>query len=160
VPTFSSLAAYGREIQKMATEFEREERRRITRKQAEAAQKIAESAARADLGSDRKFTNWAPVADTKITLTRNDGHLMTPTKPGAGVWTVAEFGRNSTLGPRMVGPRLTQTGRVSRRKVKRWNGRTAGMQTASDAIKRMERELPKVADEGVRRVLRKHFDVT
>jgi hypothetical protein len=173
MPSFKSFAAFGAEVEKLRKELEGAEKRRITRDMAEQAQKIAERAASGDLGGDPKFSRWKPELDTQIKPTRGNGHLLAPTKTGAGPWTVAQFGRHADGGVgRFQGPSLNmRTGRTTRTKTGaltnrtrttgvRWNGVTKGKGTADKAIAAMERELPKLAENGVRRVLRKHFDVT
>lgn len=171
--TFRSLAAFEAEIAKLHREIERAEKRKITKAQAVEAQKIARGAAAADLGGDPKFSGWRPRLAT-IVKPRGDNHLLTPTRISAGPWTVAEFGRNADGGVGLFqGPGLNmRTGRTSRNRAgdiitrgrrgraRRWNGRTEGKGTASDALQEMDRKLPKIAEDGLRRVLRKHFDVT
>ena len=160
MPTFSSFAAFGDELAKLQKEFEGAEMRRVTRRMAEKAEAIATSVASADLGGDPKFSGWAPVLETQIKSTTSNGAIVLPTRTSAGPWTVAEYGRNMKEGPRLVGPRLTKTGRVSRARQKRWNGRTEGKGTASTAGARMESELPDIAEDGIRKIIRKHFDTS
>lgn len=164
MPTWDSLAAYGRELKGLESDLTGAERQKITRQMGREAQQLADRAAARDLGGDRAFSGWrrgAPISlDTFLRAGRGGSTLLTPKRSSAGPWTVAEFGRNSTAGPRLVGPRLTRTGRVSRARQRRYNGATAGKGTASDAVKEMEAKLPKIADKGVRLVTRKRFDVT
>ena len=170
--SFRSFAAFGAELDKLQREFDRVERARITRLMGERAQAIAEQAASRDLGGDPKFSGWAPRLDTEL-VTKSDGStLIGPTRSSAGPWTVAESGRNQGNARGFFGPGVnvrtgltsrTKTGAVRKvrvRKGRRWNGYTTGKGTASDATARMERELPLIAEAGVRRVLVKHFDVT
>ena len=72
--------------------------------------------------------------------------------------SVADQGRNTAAGPRMVGPRLTKTGKVSRARTKRYNGRTAGKNTATDALTEIEREMPKLVDREVSSAVRRFFN--
>lgn len=175
MPTWSSLEAFGRDLDKLARELEREEARRITRQMAERAQEIAKQAASADLGGDDAFSGWRrnnPInLDTQIrTVDGGRGHLLTPTRSSAGPWTVAERGRNVGETGKFLGPGMnhntgitsrTKTGNIRRRgfKAKRWNGVTRGKDTASDALERMDRELPRMAEREVRRVMIRRFDV-
>ena len=170
MPTFRSFEAFNAELQKLERDLDRETRGRIAKDMAEKAQSIAERAASNDLGGDAKFSGWAPTLDTQVKQTK-DGAILMPTRTSAGPWTVAEFGRNQGGTSSFLGPGINRsTGLTSRtksgglRKVrafksKRWNGRTQGKGTASDATAIMERELPKIAEREVRKVTLKHFDV-
>jgi hypothetical protein len=171
VPTFKSFGEFGREIDQMARDIERESKTRIALEMGVRAQAIAKNAASADLGGDPKFSGWKPPLDTHIKKIK-DGVVMMPTKSGAGPWTVAEFGRHHGNASGFSGPGINRkTGKTSRtksgalRKVraikgKRWNGYTDPKHTASKAIDRMDRELFPIADRGVRGIQKRHFDVT
>jgi hypothetical protein len=117
----------------------------------------ATSAASADLGGDPKFSGWAPTLDTAYDIIGPGRISFHPKKRSAGPWTVAEFGRNQAEGPRMVGPRLTKTGKVSRARQKRYNGRTQGKQTASDALAAIDKKAPGVVDKQTKAAIRKFF---
>lgn len=163
MPTFNGFAAFNRELDAMSKEISVAKRRKITGPMAEQAQKIAAGELPRDLGGDDAFSGWAAKPTTEIKFTSTGAAVLHPTKTSAGPWTVLEHGRNQAAGPAFtanLGPRLTQTGRLSRRKVKRWNGRTVGKGTASRAVAQMEKLIPKVAEDGVRRVQMRHFDVT
>lgn len=128
-----------------------------------AAKKVATEEASGDLGGDPAFSGWQTKAKTPIPLDTRYKHvdegkiLFTPTPRAAGPWTVAEFGRNSTAGPRMVGPRLTKTGRVSKARQKRWNGTTQGKGTASRVLLQVDRLTESAADRHVKTVLSKFW---
>ncbi len=175
MPTWTSVAAFTRDFDKMMSDLTGPEKRKITRAQAEEAQKIAAKAAARDLGGDRAFSGWnrtGPIPlDTQIRPARDGNTLLTPTKGSAGPWTVAEFGRNQGNAGGFAGPGIGRSGITSRtksgavrkvraRRARRWNGTTQGKGTASEAIKVMDRVLPKIADEAVTKVIRKRFDVT
>jgi len=120
----------------------------------------AETAAKADLGGDAKFSGWKPTLDTRYDIVGRGQVLLKPTRRSAGPWTVATDGRNqgdAGIGP-MQGPTLTKTGRVSRARRKRWNGQTKGKGTADDARAAIERKAPGVVDVQVGRAIRKAFD--
>ncbi len=176
MPTWTSVAAFTRDFDKMVGDLTGPEKRKITRAQAEEAQKIAAKAAAHDLGGDRAFSGWnrhgrIPL-DTVIRPARDGNTLLTPTKGSAGPWTVAEFGRNQGNAGGFAGPGInTRTGitsrtksggvrRVRARRARRWNGTTQPKDTASEAIRVMDRVLPPIADEAVTKVIRKRFDVT
>lgn len=162
MPSWPSLAAFGAELGGLSRDFTDDEVRRITMAQGREGEQIAAKQARSDLGGDGAFSGWNrgnPIPlDTHLRNGRNGATLLLPKFPGG--WTVAEFGRNSKAGPRLVGPRLTRTGRVSRARQRRYNGVTRGKDTASQAKVEMDRKLPKVADRAVVKVMRKRFDVT
>jgi len=117
----------------------------------------AMKAASADLGGDPKFSGWSPKLDTRYDIVGPNAISFHPTRRSAGPWSVAEYGRNSAAGPRMTGPRLTQTGRVSKRRMKRWNGRTAGKNTATEALAEIDKQVPKIVEKRVGRAISKLF---
>lgn len=171
MPTFKSFGDFGAELNKMAATMEKEARQRITRPMGEKAQKIAEAAASADLGGDPKFSGWKPRLDTQLKDGQNGSTILMPTKSGAGPWTVAQVGRNQGSAGGFSGPGIGKSGLTAKTKAgglkkvksfksKRWNGTTKGKNTADKALARMETELPKIAEDGVRAILQKHFDVT
>jgi hypothetical protein len=121
------------------------------------AKEEATKAASADLGGDPKFSGWAPTLDTAYDIIGPGRILFKPKRQAAGPWTVAEFGRNQAEGPRMVGPRLTKTGRVSKARQKRYNGRTQGKNTASDALGAIDEKASGVVDKQTKAALRKFF---
>jgi hypothetical protein len=131
-----------------------------------AAQKIAEKAASGDLGGDPKFSGWAPTLDTKVEHVGEGRIRIQPTGRSAGPWTVAEQGRNQGNAGGFAGPGVNRrTGATSRtksgrlRKVRqgsrRWNGRTQGKGTATEATAAMERETPRIVERGVQTAIRK-----
>jgi hypothetical protein len=122
-----------------------------------AAKADATAAASADLGGDPKFSGWAPILETRFDHVGEGRISFHPTRRAAGPWTVAEFGRNSTAGPRMIGPRITKTGKVSKAKQKRWNGRTAGKGTATAALAKIEAATPDRYDKEIGALIRKAF---
>lgn len=179
MPTFT-LASYAAEVDKLNRDLEKKAVAEITLKQAQTAKGIALSEARSDLGGDSRFSGWRgrDLADMKIKKLRgrSEGHILVPTRKSAGPWKVAEQGRNmgGAAGRGGVGiyhgPGLnrksgetsyTKTGRVRRTtfKKKRWNGYTAGKNTASDARRKMESDLPKIAEKMAVKVTQRHFDV-
>jgi hypothetical protein len=151
--------------------LDRHAKARITKEMAEAAQKIATKAASGDLGGDPKFSGWRPELDTQIKSLSNGAAILMPTRVSAGPWTVAERGRNQGNAGGFAGPGInTRTGRTSRRKdgsvrkvrsrqSRRWNGTTTGKDTASKAVAAMQRALPKLAEDGVRKTILKRFDL-
>lgn len=171
MPTWSSFGAFERDLARLSRDLDQREARRITKMMAEKGQEIAERAASADLGGDPKFSGWAPTLDTQVKSKSNGQTWLLPTRSSAGPWTVAERGRNVGETGRFLGPGINvRTGQTRRRKdgtvarqrnrrAKRWNGVTAGKNTATDAVREMDRQLPKIAEGEVRRALRGRFDV-
>lgn len=134
-----------------------------------AAKKIAANAASADLGGDPKFSGWAPKLDTQYRSLRgrSQGVVIMPTRSSAGPWTVAETGRNQGETGAFVGPGVNRkTGttarsksgavrRVRATKAKRWNGTTKGKNTATDAVREFERQIPQIVRKGILALNRK-----
>jgi hypothetical protein len=110
----------------------------------------ATKAASADLGGDPKFSGWAPTLDTRYDIIGPGRVSFHPSRRSAGPWRVAEDGRNQAAGPAIGGK-----GRKGSRK--RWNGRTRGKGTATDALQLIEREAPKVAQKRLDTAIRKFF---
>jgi hypothetical protein len=168
--SWSSFDAYAKDLGALAKDLEQERLQRIAKRMADEGAKIAERVASGDLGGDPKFSGWAPRLDTRVKLDRSGAVLM-PTRTGAGPWTVAQRGRNQGNASGFSGPGInTRTGRTSRRKdgsvrasgarrPRRWNGRTKGKGTADKAVAQMDRELPKIAEKEIRRIITKRFDL-
>lgn len=168
---FTSFDAYAKALDQMQKDVDKETRTIIAREMGERAQRIATTAASADLGGDPEFSGWKPQLDTRIKQTPV-GVVLMPTRSSAGPWTVAEFGRHRGNASGFAGPGINRsTGKTSRtksgglRKVRatkgrRWNGTTNPKGTASTATERMDHELPSIAERGVRKVMTRHFDVT
>lgn len=174
--TFGSFDEFGKELEKIRRDLELTEKQRITHAMGVKAQAIAHSAAAADLGGDAAFSGWRRSShialDTQLKDGRGGSTILMPTRSSAGPWTTAERGRNQGNASGFSGPGINvRTGKTSRtksgevrkvraRKARRWNGTTDPKHTATEAVARMERELPKIAEVGVRKVLQRHFDVT
>lgn len=174
MPTFSSIADFGDELARLGADLTTREKYEITDSMGRRAQKLAEQAASADLGGDPMMSGWK-VAELKTRTRRlaDGATLLSPASPAAaGGWTVASDGRNQGNAGGFFGPGInattgltarTKSGKVRKvraRALRRWNGTTRGKDTAPDAVALMEREMPKLAEQGVRRVIRKRFDVS
>lgn len=172
MPNFASMDAFSRELGKMADEVNRKKRKDITGPMAEDAQKIIAAEVAKDVGGDIRFSGWAPYLVTEIKFTSTGAAIVHPTRSSAGPFTVAEIGRNQGNASGFSGPGInrrsgvtsrTKSGGIRKqrnRKAKRWNGVTRGFGTASRAVARMNKELPDVADDGMRKITRRHFDVS
>lgn len=174
MPTFRSLADFGDELARLGADLTTREKYEITDSMGRRAQKLAEQAASADLGGDPMMSGWK-VAELKTRTRRlaDGATLLSPASPAAaGGWTVASDGRNQGNAGGFFGPGInattgltarTKSGKVRKvraRALRRWNGTTRGKDAAPDAVALMEREMPKLAEQGVRRVIRKRFDVS
>lgn len=177
MPKFKSLIDVGNALAGTARELETTEKRKITRAQGKRGQQIADDEVAKDLGPKHAFSHWRrdkpiPLA-THLIDARRSATILAPTKVSAGPWTVANDGRFADGGVgRFQGPGVNlRTGATTRskkgnvivrrrRKSVRYSGGTGGFGTADRAVKRFQRELPKIADDGVRQALSKRFDVT
>lgn len=156
MPT-DTFASFSKRIDKFINGLSGTEMKQVMTKVGVAAKGDALKAASADLGGDPKFSGWAPTLDTRFDHIGNGAISFHPTKRGAGPWTVAEFGRNSTAGPPMRGPKILKSGAFSKAKTKRWNGRTRGKGTASKAVAMLEHETPKRIEVEVKKAIQKSF---
>ncbi len=167
MPTWSSAAAFEREVAEFQRRLERETSKAAARDAARKGQQIAEQEASRDLGGDPMFSEWEVARlDTRVKEFATGAVIMPASRIAAGGWTVAEFGRNSAFGPAQLlsgrRQRVLKSGRLStaRGTRRRFNGQTRGKATASRAIERMENEFPPIAEREIRVTMRKHFDVT
>lgn len=151
-------AEFNGRLTRFIDELEGAQLKALADKMGVRAKQLAKDAASADLGGDPKFSGWKPTLDTRYDHLDPGVIGFKPTRRAAGPWTVAEFGRNTAAGPRMVGPRLTKTGRVSKARTKRWNGVTQPKNTATEALELIEREMPQVVDAEVGKAIRKFFN--
>ena len=152
-----TFAEFEQRIRRFQRELEDDRLKAIVTKAGVKAKEIATAAASADLGGDPKFSGWAPTLETRFDHVSPGVISFHPTRRAAGPWTVAEFGRNQAAGPRLSGPRLTKTGKVSKAKTKRWNGRTQPKHTASDALTKIDAETFKIVDTEVSKAISKFF---
>jgi hypothetical protein len=152
-----SLSQFESRMARFTREFEDAKLKGIAAKAGVKAKTLATKAASADLGGDPKFSGWAPKLETRFEHVEPGVISFHPTRRAAGPWTVAEFGRNQAAGPRMVGPRLTKTGKVSKARTKRYNGKTDPKNTASDALELIDRQIPRVVEAEVVAAIRKFF---
>lgn len=166
MPNFPSVEAFQRELTALERDIERRSRD-MGKAIAVAVKPEGYRAAARDLGGDPKFSGWRPWLELQVRPVRT-GALIAPTRQSAGPWTVAESGRNNLAGPipnrtRGGGVRVLRSGTTSvrgRRRGRRWNGVTAGKNTATEATERFERASGPVAEKEFRLVVRRHFDVS
>jgi hypothetical protein len=165
-----TLASFGRKVEVFQKELTADAQSHAIGKMAKDA---AREAASADLGGDPAFSGWRRGAPFEL-VTRYDiigpGRVsFHPTPKSAGPWTVAESGRNQGNAGGFSGPGVNRvTGETSRTKsgnvrkvrargARRYNGRTQGKQTASDALALIDKRLPKLVDSQIGRAIRKVF---
>lgn len=158
-PLSQAPAEIGLRLVALSRSHQDPELARMMAKLGQAARLDAKRAASADLGGDPAFSGWrrgAPIQlDTVTRYMGNGAQYVGPARKAAGLWTVAERGRNADggvgafQGPgvnRRTGMTMrTRTGRIrnSRAKGRRYNGQTAGKNTATDAREITARETPK-----------------
>jgi hypothetical protein len=157
MPDFASLEAFGRHVAKFSGEFDGPQLKQIVTDVGVEAKKIAARHVDADLGGTG-FSGWAAPLDTRFDHVAPGKVSFHPTRRSAGPWTVAEYGRNQTAGPRLTGPRLTRTGKVSKAKGRRWNGRTSPHNTATETTADIDRTTPKLVERAVVRAVRRYWD--
>lgn len=170
MPDFASLEAFGRELDRWQQEYERTNKQRITRAQAEAGVDIAIGRFSGVLGGDPKFSGWAPEIELQVKETRTSGAVMMPTRTGAGPATVATQGRNQGDVGLFQGPALNhRTGVTSRNKRgnlirrrttrRQWNGYTDPKISASEIVSAIDARAVEIAEAEQRSGLQRHFDV-
>ena len=119
---------------------------------------LADKAVAADIG-DMSMSGWRrskPIEiKSRYDMLGESGLMIRPARSAVGPMRVLESGRNSAAGPRMTGPRLLKSGKASKAKQKRYNGRTDGKGTWSDAEDAMNKELPDIVAKAVREQYRK-----
>lgn len=152
----SDLVARLRAVEKTMSAAEQRKRLRTV---ATAVKPLATKAAVADLGANAAFDHWhkrggGDVIPLTVRFTMHGGNRpsLTMHRDGksAGPWRVAEQGRNQGNVAGFAGPGINHRTGVTARtksgnlrktritKARRWNGRTDGKDTWSDAIKLME----------------------
>jgi hypothetical protein len=164
------MQAFERGLGRLAGDVDRAMKARMTAEQAERGQQIAREMFEAKLGGDTRFSGWAPAFETQTKPIRDGATLLTPTKSGAGVATVAFIGRNKGNGGGMAGPGVMRSGRTSARvksggrvrvrKTKRWNGYTDSKVDPDAVREAIEKAARDIADKHARTTTQRHFDVT
>lgn len=127
----------------------------------------AAAAARRDLGGDGKFSGWPKASLEARYSDHRDGLGVTIHRAprSAGPWRVADQGRNQGNATGFSGPGVNpRTGRTARgargmvrtvqpRRGRRWNGRTVGKNTWSDAEALMISRIPRVVEAEVDKLM-------
>jgi hypothetical protein len=162
-----TLGGFEKRLDALARGLSGVQMKRLMAEVGRGAVRDARSALPPDLGGDHKFSGWAADLDVKFTPHRNASSVTVhPTRRGAGPWRVAEQGRNQGNASGFAGPGINrQTGETARtksggirkqraRKARRWNGRTAGKNTWSDAERLMADRTPPRVARGLARLIR------
>ena len=161
-----TFASFNRRVERLQKELTDDALMHDVGKMAKAE---ATKAASADLGGDPKFSGWAPILATRYDIIGPGRLLFKPTPKSAGPWTVAESGRNQGNASGFAGPSInrstgltsrTQSGAVRRSRgarARKWNGRTQGKNTATDALAAIEPKVPKLVQGHLGRAIRKTF---
>jgi len=157
-----TLDSFARKIDRLADDLAG----RAMRAQLDAvgvgAKKDASASLRSDIG-DESMSNWPRRGRTQqlrvgYTVRGDTSLVVHPAgRASAGGWRILESGRNAAEGPRMVGPRLLKSGKVSRARQKRWSGRSDGKLTWSEAVEVMERNTPGRVNDAVGDLIGKHL---
>ena len=167
---YRTLGAFAADLESLAKSLGGAGAAQVAKVMGVEAQKLAERAAKNDLGGDAKFSGWAPVLDTKLRPLEAGVILLTPTRQSAGPWTVAQLGRNQGNASGFSGPGVNRTTgatlrtksgglrKVRAAKGRRWNGTTRGKGTADDAVALFDREMPKIVEREMNKLVAKYFD--
>lgn len=125
--------------------------------------RAASRAVAADLsvsGTPEGFSGWRrgktvplEVRDKPYRAGGATGVIVEPTPRSKGPWRVAESGRQAPV----QGPFLTKTGRVSRRRGKRYAGASGGFGTWTSTVEAGGRDMPKKVRKEVVSVLKGVF---
>lgn len=135
----NDLHDFASDMQRLAASLSGPQMRRALDEVGVPAKRDAADAGRRDLG-DGRFSGWprAGALAARYTIHRdNQGITIHRDRRSAGPWKVAEDGRNQGKGP------------GSQRRGRRWNGRTRGMGTWSDAEALIESRTPARVEKAV-----------
>jgi hypothetical protein len=117
--------------------------KRILDKGGMAGKKAALDAASKDLGSDRAFSNWRRKVSLSAGYDGAGGSRVQINFRPAGMWRLAERGRQ---GSGKIRPRRGQAVRTpDGLRASSSYGRSRGLNTFTDAVQEAEHEVPKAA---------------
>lgn len=165
------FAAFTKKIDGVVKEFDGTAGKQRLQRVAMQTKKDVDEAVRDDLG-DQSMSGWRrgnPVQIKGRFDVKSDHEFdVLPDKRGSGPMRVLQDGRNQGNSGGLAGPgiskdgttRRTKSGQVAKvraRKGKRWNGRTSGKGTWSDAVHLMEQRVPERVDKEVVKALRRHL---
>ena len=92
------------------------------------------------------FSGWRPgkviALTTKVTDTGIGRSVLLPAGASAGPWTVAESGRHPMHGPKITSGGKSGIRKISRARVKRYNGETQGKGTTTRAHRTIAERTP------------------
>ena len=168
------FATFNRKVDGVIKEFDGTNgKKRLTRVAMDTKKDVDEAVAN-EIGGDQAMRGWTRKKPIKIAgrfdLMSDHAFEVKPSKRGAGPMRVLEEGRNASGGAggfqgpgvnRKTGGRnFTKSGKVAKQrssKGKRWNGRTSGKGTWSDAVKLMSERVPRRVEKEVSAALRRHL---
>ena len=165
------FAAFTKKIDGVVKEFDGTAGTQRLKRVAMQTKKDVDEAVRHDLG-DQSMSGWRrgnPIdIGGRFDLKSDHEIEMLPSKKAGGPMRVLEQGRNQGNAGGLAGPGISKDGTTKRtkagkvakvraRKGHRWNGRTQGKGTWSDAVKLMEQRVPGRVDDEVRKALAKHL---
>lgn len=171
--TFQSVAAFGREVERMEREI-KAKRRAIGSKVADKALPEGYRAAAAKLGGDPKFSGWRGWLQLQARGKDYGAVILPKSRLAAAQWTVGQDGRNAHGGPGggFLGPGINaRTGEtnlrfrksggviIRKRSAKRWNGVTQGKGISDDAKQRFAKVAEPIAEKEFKLIMRSHFSV-
>lgn len=167
------FATFNRKVDGVIKEFDGTAGKQRLQRVALATKKDVDEAVRHDLG-DQSMSGWRRGKPIQIAgrfdIISDHEFEVLPAKRASGPMRVLEEGRNAGGGAggfqgpgvnRKTGGRnFTKSGKVAKqrsKKAKRWNGRTSGKGTWSDAVKLMEQRVPGRVDKEVVKALGRHL---
>lgn len=169
------LAAFQRKIDGVIKEFDGTAGKKRLQRVAIETKKDVDEAVRNDIG-DLSMSGWRRgnpfEVKGRFDIISDHEFEVNPAKRGRGPMRVLEQGRNQGNAGGIAGPGVIQRGentgttlrtkagkvrKVRARRARRWNGRTQGKGTWSDAVHLMEQRVPGRVDKEVVKALRRHL---
>ncbi len=146
-----------RNLLRLAANFDGPARMAIMKEVRVPLERDVERAVRGDIG-DLSMSGWrrgkpVPITPTSVVVGREVLEVK-PAGKALGVMRTLSDGRNPN-GPR--GPKILKSGKVSKAKQRRYNGRTRGKGTWGDATELMADTAPRVMRDAVVKVVGEVF---
>lgn len=135
------LDGFARDLNRLAKDLGGPAMGKVMDKIGVAAKADAQDASRQTLGGDGGFSGWPRLGPLQARYSHHrapGGITVHRTARSAGGWRVAEEGRNRGEGPPAPAGPVPGT----RRRRRRWNGRTRGMGTWTDVEEIAAQRMP------------------